>query len=174
MVLSTGGPTPLATQPTGVLQSSVALTQQPVPVFRQPAGVHISHYPPNYIPINQYFSPFYVPPPPIHHFLSNAAFPQQPPAGSVYPSPVGGTTAVKYSLPQYKSGNNAGNQTHIFPTGYGPYSSTAAGYGLNPAASTSNLTGSEDIGGSQYKDNGGFIAGQQVSFLILSFYLFTC
>lgn len=170
MVLSTAGQTPLVTQASGVMQNSIAVTQQPVPVFRQPAGVHISHYPPNYIPYNQYFPPFYVPPPTIHHFLSNTGFPQQPPTGGIYQPPAAAAaaaSAVKYSLSQYKPGTNAGNSAHIgMPTGYGPYTSAPAGYSPSPV-STGNSTGNEDLSASQYKENNVYITGQQVCLLLL-------
>ncbi|URD92625.1 hypothetical protein MUK42_01212 [Musa troglodytarum] len=163
-VLSTVGSTPLATQAAGATQGSVAIPQQPVPVFRQPAGLHLSHYPPNYIPYNQYFSPFYVPPPTLHHFLSGAAFPQQPPTGSMYQTPGAATpaTAVKYSIPQYKAGANIGNSAIVgLPTVYGTYSSTPAGYTSGPAASSGNSTANEDLGSSQFKENSVYVPGQQ-------------
>ncbi|XP_068643175.1 GBF-interacting protein 1-like isoform X2 [Aristolochia californica] len=163
LVLSTAGPTPLVTQGAGVMQNSIAVNQPPVPVFRQPAGVHLSHYPPNYIPYSQYLSPFYVPPPAIHHFLSSAAFPQQPPTGSMYPAPgAGATTAVKYSLSQYKPGNNTGSSAHVgMLTGYGPYTSAPTSYSPSPAVSSGNSTGSEDLSASHYKENNVYITGQQ-------------
>lgn len=147
------------------MQGSVAIPQQPVPVFRQPAGLHISHYPPNYMPYSQYFSPFYVPPPTLHHFLSSAAFPQQPPTGNMYPNPGAATpaTAVKYSLPQYKAGANAVNSTIVgLPTVYGTYNSTQPGYTSGPSVSTGNTTANEDLGSSQFKENNLYIPGQQV------------
>ncbi|XP_077237567.1 flocculation protein (DUF1296) [Tasmannia lanceolata] len=161
LVLSTAGPSPLVSQSAGVVQSSV--TQQPVPVFRQTSGVHLSHYPLNYFPYNQYFSPIYGPAPTIHHFLSNTAFPQQPPAGTMYPPPAAAaTTAVKYPLSQYKTGNNTGNSTHIgMPTGYGPYSSAPAGYSPSPAVTTGNSNGNEDLSATQYKENNVYLNGQQ-------------
>lgn len=158
-VLSTAGPTPLVTQPAGLMQSSIAVTQQPVPVFRPPTGLHISHYPPNYFPYGHYFSPFYVPPPAIHQFLGNGAFPQQPQAGSVYPAPpAAAASGVKYSLPQYKPGANTGNSTHIgMASSYGPYGTSLTG-------STAN----EDLGASQFKESNVYISGQQVcSYLFL-------
>ncbi|XP_058112786.1 GBF-interacting protein 1-like isoform X3 [Magnolia sinica] len=164
LVLSTAGPTPLVTQAAGVMQSTIPVTQQPVPVFRQPAGVHISHYPPNYIPYSQYFSPFYVQPPTIHHFLNNAAFPQQ--TSNIYPSlaaaAAAAPTAVKYSLSQYKPGTNGGNSPHIgMPAGYGPYSSNPSGYSPSPASTTGNSAGNEDLATSQYKENNVYMIGQQ-------------
>ncbi|KAF3445288.1 hypothetical protein FNV43_RR14983 [Rhamnella rubrinervis] len=162
-VLSTAGPTPLVTQAAGLMQSSIAVTQQPVPVFRPPTGVHISHYPPNYFPYGHYFSPFYVPPPAIHQFLGNGAFPQQPQAGSVYPGPpAAAATGVKYSLPQYKPGTNTGNSTHIgMASGYGPYGTSPTGYNPSSAAAAGNSTANEDLGASQFKESDVYIAGQQ-------------
>ncbi|KAA8526638.1 hypothetical protein F0562_008159 [Nyssa sinensis] len=160
LVLSTPGPTPLVTQAAGVMQSPGAVTQQPLPVFRQPTGVHLPHYPPNYIPYGHYISSFYVPPPAIHQFLSNGGFPQQPQAGSVYPPPPAAT--AKYSLSQYKPGPNTGNSAHIgVPGSYGPYGSSPAGYSPNPAATTGNSTANEDLAASQFKESNVYINGQQ-------------
>ncbi|XP_012081521.1 GBF-interacting protein 1 isoform X2 [Jatropha curcas] len=163
LVLSTAGATPVVTQAAGVIQSSIAVTQQPLPVFRPPTGLHIPHYPPNYIPYGHYFSPFYVPPPGIHQFLSNGAFPQQPQAGSIYPAPpAAAAMGVKYSLPQYKPGTNTGNSTHIgIASGYGPYGSSQAGYNPSSAATGGNSTTNEDLGASQFKDSNVYITGQQ-------------
>nr|XP_017179709.2 LOW QUALITY PROTEIN: GBF-interacting protein 1-like [Malus domestica] len=162
-VLSAAGPTPLVTQAPGIVQSSISVTQQPVPVFRPPAGMHISHYPHNYFPYSHYFSPIYVPPPAIHQFLGNGAFPQQPQAGGVYPAPpAAAATGVKYSLPQYKTGTNTGNSAHMgMASGYGPYGSSPAGY--NPSAPTTvgNSTSNEDLASSQFKENNAYITGQQ-------------
>lgn len=163
-VLSTTGQTPLVTQAAGLMQSSIAVTQQPVPVFRPPTGVHISHYPPNYFPYGHYFSPFYVPPPAIHQFLGNGAFPQQPQAGNMYPAPpTAAATGVKYSLPQYKPGTNTGNATHLgMASGYGPYGTSPTGYNPSSAAAAGNSTANEDLGASQFKESNVYIAGQQV------------
>ena len=163
-ILSTAGPTPLVTQAAGLMQSPIAVTQQPVPVFRPPTGMHISHYPPNYFPYGHYFPPFYVPPPAIHQFLGNGAFPQQPQAGGVYPAPPAATaTGVKYSLPQYKPGTNTGNSTHAgVASGYGLYGSSPGGYNPSSAATAGNSTTNEDLGSSQFKENHVYIAGQQV------------
>ncbi|RDX64055.1 GBF-interacting protein 1, partial [Mucuna pruriens] len=161
-VLSTAGPTPLVTQAAGLMQSSIAVTQQPVPVFR-PSGVHISHYPPNYIPYAPYFSPFYVSPPAIHQFLGNGAFPQQPQASTVYPPPPAvAATGMKYPLPQFKPGANGANPTHlVMPSAYGVYGSSAAGYNHNSAAAAGNSTSNEDLGSSQFKESNVYISGQQ-------------
>ncbi|KAJ7960226.1 GBF-interacting protein 1-like isoform X2 [Quillaja saponaria] len=161
-VLSTAGPTPLVTQASGLMQSSVAVTQQPIPVFRPPAGVHIPHFPPNYIPYGHYFSPFYVPPPAIHQFLGNGTFPQQPQASTVYPPPPpAAVTAVKYPLPQYKPGTNVGSPAHIImPNAYGAYGSSSASYNPSSAATAGNSTSNGDLGASQFKENV-YISGQQ-------------
>lgn len=162
--MSTTGPTPLVTQAAGLMQSSIAVTQQPVPVFRPPSGVHISHYPPNYIPYGHYFSPFYVPPPAIHQFLGNGAFPPQPQASAVYPPPsAAAATGMKYPLPQYKPGTNATNPAHIvMPGAYGAYGSSPAGYNPSSTATTGNSTSNEDLGPSQFKESNVYISGQQV------------
>ncbi|XP_038704232.1 GBF-interacting protein 1-like isoform X1 [Tripterygium wilfordii] len=162
LVLSASGPTPLVTQAAGLMQSSLAVTQQPLPVFRPPAGLHISPYPPNCIPYGHYFSPFYVPSPGIHQFLSNGGFPQQPQAGGVYTAPPGAASGVKYPLPQYKSATNSGNSTQIgVPSGYGPYSSSPAGYNPSAAATAGNSASNEDLATSQFKENNVYNTGQQ-------------
>ncbi|CAL0317800.1 unnamed protein product [Lupinus luteus] len=163
-LLSTAGPTPLVTQAAGLMQSSIAVSQQPVPVFRTPSGVHISHYAPNYIHYGHYFSPFYVPPPAMQHqFMGNGAFPQQPLASAVYPPPAAvAAPGMKYPLPQFKPGTNAANPTHlVMPSAYGAYGSPPAGYNLSSAAPTGNSTSNEDLGSSQFKENNVYISGQQ-------------
>ncbi|XP_028780768.1 actin cytoskeleton-regulatory complex protein pan1 [Neltuma alba] len=162
-VLSTAGPTPLVTQAAGLMQSSIAVTQQPVTVFRPPSGVHISHYPPNYIPYGHYFSPFYVPPPAIHQFLGNGAFPPQPQASPVYPPPPAAAAAgMKYPLPPYKPGTNATNPGHIvLPSAYGAYGSSPVGYNPSSTATAGNSNSNEDLGPSQFKESNVYINGQQ-------------
>lgn len=145
-------PTSLATQAAGIMQSSAAVTQQSLPVFRQATGMHLPHYPPNYIPYAHYFSPYYVPPTAIHQFLSNGAFPQQPQAGSVYPSPP--AAAPRYSLPQYRSGANVGNSTHIgVPGTYGPYGSSTSNYTPGSTTGGGNPASNEDLSASSFKDS---------------------
>ncbi|XP_022771652.1 GBF-interacting protein 1-like isoform X2 [Durio zibethinus] len=163
LVLTTASPTPLVTQAAGLMQSSIAVTQQPVPVYRSAAGVHLPHYPPNYIQYAPFYSPFYVPSPAIHQFINNGVFPQQPQAGTVYPSaPAAPTTGVKFPLPQFKPGTNTATSTHIgMPSGYGPYGSSPAGYNLSSAATTGNSTTNEDLGASQFKESNVYITGQQ-------------
>ncbi|XP_057792899.1 GBF-interacting protein 1-like isoform X2 [Salvia miltiorrhiza] len=160
LVLSTASPTPLATQAAGVMQSSIPASQQPHPVFRQPPGVHLPHYPPNYIPYGPYFSPFYVPPPTIHQFLSNGAFPQQPQAGSLYPTAPG--TAAKYSASQYKQGSNIGSSAPTgVPGNYGPYGLSPANYTSSSAPAPVTSTSNEDIGVPHVKENNVYSTGQQ-------------
>ncbi|XP_061339181.1 GBF-interacting protein 1-like isoform X2 [Gastrolobium bilobum] len=161
-VLSSTSPSPLVTQAAGLMQSSIAVTQQPVPVFR-PTGVHLSHYPPNYIPYGHYFSPYYVPPPAIHQFLGNGAFPQQPQASTVYPPPPAMAAAgMKYPLSHFKPGANAANPTHlVMPSAYGVYGSSPAGYSHNSATTAGNSASNEDLGSSQFKESNVYISGQQ-------------
>ncbi|KAK8588520.1 hypothetical protein V6N13_087436 [Hibiscus sabdariffa] len=163
LVLTTASPTPAVTQAAGLMQGSIPATQQPVPVYRSAAGVHLPHYPPNYIQYAPFYSPFYYPSPAIHQFINNGAFPLQPQAGTVYPSvPAAPTTGVKFSLPQFKPGNNTSNSTHIgMPSGYGPYGSSPAGYNPSSAATTGNSTTNEDLGASQFKESNAYITGQQ-------------
>ncbi|KAF5960648.1 hypothetical protein HYC85_001857 [Camellia sinensis] len=149
LVLSTAGPTPLGTQAAGVMQSSIAVAQQPLPVFRQPTGMPLPHYPPNYIPYGPYFSPFYVPPPALHQFLSN-----------VYPALPGAN--AKYSISQYKAGTNTGNSTHVgVASSYGPYGSSPAGYNPSSASTAGNSTANEDLSPPQFKENNVYMTGQQ-------------
>ncbi|URE36056.1 hypothetical protein MUK42_07806 [Musa troglodytarum] len=161
VILSTAGSTPLATQAVGAMQSSGVVSQQPVPIFRQTAGVHLSHYPISY---GQYFSPFYVPPPALHPFLSSVAFPQQPHIGSMYPPP--GTAAaaapVKFSLSQYKPGANISSSAFIgIPVGYGTYNSTPTCYTHSPVVSSGNSTSKEDLNSTQFKENNIYSSEQQ-------------
>ncbi|WOL07562.1 GBF-interacting protein 1-like isoform X5 [Canna indica] len=153
-VVSTAGPT-VATQMVVAMQGP-ALLQQPVPIFRQPAGVHLSHYP---IPYSQYYSPFFAPPT-VHPFPSNATFPQQPPIGSMYP--LGGAAAaapVRFS-PQYKSGTNVGNSPPFgMPMAYAAYNSVPTGY--TPIVSSSESTGNQDLNSSQFKENNIYRSEQQ-------------
>lgn len=144
----------------GVLPTSVAIPQQSVPVFRQPLGVHIPHFPANYVPYNQYISPFFIPPPTLHPFISNTTFSQPPSTGAMYPAPgsAGILPPVKYSLPPFKLGPNTGSQTSIgIPGGHGIY-------GSSPSVYTNNTTVAEnnDVTSSQFKENSIYIAGLQV------------
>ncbi|XP_041994474.1 GBF-interacting protein 1-like isoform X2 [Salvia splendens] len=161
LVRSTASPPPLATQAAGVMQSSIPASQQPHPMFRQPPGVHLPHYPPTYIPYGHYFSPYYVQPPPtIHPFLSNGAFPQQPQPGSLYPTAPG--TAAKYSASQYKQGANTGSSAPTgVPGNYGPYGLSPANYTTGSAPAPVTSTSNEDIGSPHVKENNVYSSGQQ-------------
>ncbi|KAL8474011.1 hypothetical protein ACS0TY_030748 [Phlomoides rotata] len=160
LVLSTASPPPLVTQAAGVMQSPMTANQQPLPIFRQPTGVHLPHYPPNYIPYGPYFSPFYVPPPAIHQFLSNGVFPQQPQTGGLYPTAPG--TTAKYSAPQYKQGSNTGSSAPMgLPGNYGPYGFSVPNYTSSSAPTPVTSTSNEDIGAPHVKDNNVYSIGQQ-------------
>ncbi|XP_073027846.1 uncharacterized protein [Primulina eburnea] len=152
-------PTPLVTQAAGVMQSSVTAAHQPLPVFRQPTGIHMPHYPPNYIPYGPYFSPFYVPPQAILQFLSNGAFPHQPQAGNIYPTPPG--TAAKYPVSQYKQGSNTGSSTQIgMPGSFGPYDHSMANHISSSSSQAVSSMANEDLSASQIKENI-YVSGQQ-------------
>ncbi|XP_075476065.1 GBF-interacting protein 1-like isoform X2 [Primulina tabacum] len=152
-------PTPLVAQTAGVMQSSVTSAQQPLHVFRQPTGIHMPHYPSNYIPYGPYFSPFYVPPQAILQFLSNGGFPQQPQASNTYPTPPG--TAGKYSVSQYKQGSNTGSSTQIgMPGSFGPYDHSMANYTSSSSSAAVCSTSNEDFSASQIKENI-YASGQQ-------------
>lgn len=152
LVLSTAAPTPLVNH-TGVLQNSMAVTQQTLSVFRPPTGLHLPHYPTSYIPYGHYFPPFYVPPPAVHQFLGNGAFPQQPQGGSVYPTPS--AAAAKFSLPQYKPGTHTNNSNHVgVPGTYGPY-------GSSMTMAAGNSTSNEDLAASHFKETNAYAGGQQ-------------
>lgn len=164
VMLSTTAQTPLAAQAAGVMPSSVAVTQQPMALFRQPPGIHIPHYPPNYVPYGHYFSPFYVPPPAMHQFLGNNAFPQQAQTGGVYPGPAAAAaaTAVKFPISQYKPGSSPGNSAHMGVGGsYGPYGASPAGYNIGAATTAGNSTANEELAASQFKESNAYITGQQ-------------
>nr|XP_034599613.1 GBF-interacting protein 1-like isoform X2 [Setaria viridis]TKW09739.1 hypothetical protein SEVIR_6G122000v2 [Setaria viridis] len=157
----------VATPASGVLLTSVAIPQQSVPVFRQPLGVHIPHFPTNYVPYNQYISPFFIPPPTLHPFMSNATFPQPPSTGAMYPAPgsAGILPPVKYSLPPFKPGPNTGSQASIgIPGGYGTYGSSPSVYTNstnNTTVSSGNPAENDDVTSSQFKENSIYIAGLQ-------------
>ncbi|XP_060186953.1 GBF-interacting protein 1-like isoform X3 [Lycium barbarum] len=158
--LSAATQTPLVTQAAGLMQSSISVPQQPVPVFRQATGMHLPHYPPNYIPYGHYFSPLYVPPTAIHQLLSNGAFSQQPQAGGGYPPPP--SAAARYSLSQYRPGANVGNSAHMgVPGTYAPYGSSPVNYNPSSATTTGNPNPNEDLSASQFQESNVYVSGQQ-------------
>lgn len=158
--LSAAAPTPLVTQAAGLMQSSIAVPQQPIPVFRQATGMHLPHYPPNYIPYGHYFSPLYVPPGAIHQLLSNGVFSQQPQAGGIYPPPP--SAVPRYSLSQYRPGANVGNPAHMgVPGTYAPYGSSPVNYNPSSATTTGNPASNEDLSASQFQESNVYLSGQQ-------------
>ncbi|KAL6842470.1 hypothetical protein ACP4OV_027705 [Aristida adscensionis] len=153
------------TSAAGVIPTSIAIPQQSVPVFRQSLGVHLPHFPTNYVPYNQYISPFFIPPPTLHPFLGNATFPQPPSTGAMYPAPgsAGVLPPVKYSVPSFKPASNTGSQASVgIPGGYGTYGSSPSVYTNNATVSSGNLAENDDVASSQYKENSIYIAGHQV------------
>ncbi|GAV59658.1 DUF1296 domain-containing protein [Cephalotus follicularis] len=129
---------------TSVVHSSTATSPQ-VALFRQP-------YPPNYFTYGHYLPPFYIPP--IHQFLSPNGLPQQPSAGNVYLPPPAAAPGVKFPLPPFKPGTNAGNPAHIgIPSGYGSYNSSPVGSNHVPAMTSGSSTSSEDLLASRLKDS---------------------
>ncbi|KAL6975509.1 hypothetical protein U1Q18_024305 [Sarracenia purpurea var. burkii] len=142
------------------MQSSIAVTQQPLPFFRHPTGIPIPHYHPQFIPYGHYISPLYAPRPAIRQFLNNGGFPQQPQAGGMYPALPGAT--AKYSVSQYKSGSNTGNITHVGVAGScGPYGSSPAGYNLISTSTAGNSTAKDDLASPQFKESDVYLTGQQ-------------
>ncbi|PSR85413.1 GBF-interacting protein [Actinidia chinensis var. chinensis] len=137
LVSSTSGSTPIASQPAGVGQSSIAASPPPFPVFRQP-------YPPNYFPFGPYF-PFYFNSN-AHQILVHGGFPQQPSIGNPYISPPAASPGVKFTVPQSKPELNAGNPTQFgIPSGYGSYNP-------NHAVTSGSFTGNEDLTASESKN----------------------
>lgn len=146
--MSTSASTPPPTQ------CSVAVSPQPIPLFRQP-------YPPNYIPYSPYFSPFYVPPT-MHQYYSHTGFPSPLPTGNMYLTPPA-AAAMKISPAHFKPGTNTGNQVPIgVPSGYGAYNTSQVGYSQNAAAAmtSGNSSNGEDLGPPALKENNVF-PGQQ-------------
>lgn len=141
--------------PPTLIQTTMPIPQQPVPIFRQATGVHVSPYPTNYIPY-PYFSPFFLPP---HPFISSAAFPQQNPTPPIYPSVAAAAAAtghVKYPISQFKTGTSSTHSVHVgMPPGYGQYNpSSSAATTVNSASSHEELTDS------QYKESNQYLPGQ--------------
>lgn len=159
LVISTASPVPLVTQAAGVVQSSISANQQHLPVFCQPAGIHIPHYPP-FIPYAPYFSPVYVPPHGIHQLFSSGTFPQQPHSGNLYPNPHGAN--AKYSNSQNDKGSNASPNHAGVPLNYGPYSIPLANYTPSSASEALNSTSNEEV-----KGNHTYASEQQVCFFYL-------
>lgn len=161
--VSSAGPTAPGTQMAGVAQTTVSFPQQQMHLFPQPGGVHISHFP-QYIPYpHQYFSPFYISPPPaINNFAGNIGYPQ-PSTGTNYPLPSGNSfpsaaAAMKYSLSQFKPMTGGGNSSQTgFPVGYASYTASPSGFSASPA-----VTGGSRSGFEENKETNLYIPSQQV------------
>ncbi|MBA0668276.1 hypothetical protein Goklo_001207, partial [Gossypium klotzschianum] len=141
-----GNPPAPSGSSTPPIQSSVAAAPQAVHLFRQP-------FPPNYFPYPHYLSPFYMHP--MHQFLNPTGLPQQPSTGNVYMPPGATPPGVKYPLPQFKPGTNAGNPAHLaIPSGYGPLTSPPIGFNLPlPSVTSGSSSSKEDIAALQLKEN---------------------
>ncbi|PPD98152.1 hypothetical protein GOBAR_DD04824 [Gossypium barbadense] len=141
-----GNPPAPSGSSTPPIQSSVAAAPQAVHLFRQP-------FPPNYFPYPHYLSPFYMHP--MHQFLNPTGLPQQPSTGNVYMPPGVTPPGVKFPLPQFKPGTNAGNPAHLaIPSGYGPLTSPPIGFNLPlPSVTSGSSSSKEDIAALQLKEN---------------------
>ncbi|XWS27698.1 hypothetical protein CRYUN_Cryun25bG0003500 [Craigia yunnanensis] len=139
-VASGNSPAPSGSS-TPPVQSSVAAAQQAVHVFRHP-------FPPNYFPYPHYLSPFYMHP--LHQLLNPTVLSHQPSTGNVYAAP-----GVKFPLPQFKPGTNAGNPAHLtIQSGYGPLTSPPVGFNLTvPSVTSGSSSSKEDLAASQLKEN---------------------
>ncbi|KAI6690771.1 hypothetical protein NL676_027599 [Syzygium grande] len=129
-----------ATTPTP--QSTVAVSPQPVPIFRQP-------YPVNYFPYGHYIPPYYMPP--MHQFIGHNGFTQQPSAGNLYLPPAVTAQGIKYSFPSFKPGSTA--PPVGIPSGYAAYGSTPIGYNPSPAVTSGTSTVNEDHVTNQLKES---------------------
>ncbi|XWS11386.1 hypothetical protein CRYUN_Cryun38cG0079400 [Craigia yunnanensis] len=144
-VASGNSPAPSGSS-TPPVQSSVAAAPQAVHLFRQP-------FPPNYFPYPQYLPPFYMHA--MHQFLNPTALPQQPSTGNIYMPPGAAAPGVKFPLPQFKPGTNAGNPAHLtISSGYGPLASSPIGFNLSgPSVTSGSSASKEDLAASQLKEN---------------------
>ncbi|VVA18787.1 PREDICTED: GBF-interacting [Prunus dulcis] len=147
---SAAAPSPNSTPP---LPSSIPVSQQSVPLYRQT-------YPPNFYPYGHYLSPYYMPP--IHQFLGHNGFPPQPSAGNVFlpPPPAAAAAGVKFPLPHFKTGVNAGNPTQYSIQSGGSFINTPGGYAPGSAVTSGSSVGNEDLGASQLKENHIYTTGQ--------------
>ncbi|KAH6756910.1 hypothetical protein C2S53_006712 [Perilla frutescens var. hirtella] len=150
--MSTASPVPLS-QAAGVMQSSISANQQHLPVFRQPTGIHLPHYPP-FIPYAPYFSPYYIPPHALQ-FFSSGAFPQQPLGGNLYPN-LNGTTP-KNSISKTKQGSNIPSSTHVVvPVSHGSYIIPLANYNSSSVTEALSSTSNEEV-----KENNVYASNEQ-------------
>lgn len=130
-------------------QSTVAVSPQPVPIFRQP-------YPLNYFPYGHYLPSYYMPQ--MHQLIGHNGFTQQPSAGNLYLPQAVAPQGIKYSYPSYKPGSTA---TPIgIPSAYATYGSTAVGYNPSPTVTSGASTINEDQVTNQLKENHPYSAAQ--------------
>lgn len=162
VVVASTAPTAQGSQMAGIAPSTVSFPHQQMQLFPQPGGVHISPFPPTYIPYHaQYFPPIYISPPALNSFASNIGYPQ-PSTASNYPMPsvtsfASAAPAVKY-LSQYKAMPAGGNSSQTgFPVGYAGYATSPSGFSASSAASGGNRSGFEEN-----KEQSLYIPGQQV------------
>lgn len=102
-------------------------------------------------------------PPPMHQFLGHNGFPPQPSSGNVFLPPAAAAAAgVKFSLPQFKPGTNAGNPTHIGIQSGGSFVTAPIGYAPGTAVTSGSSMGNEDLVASQLKENQIYTTGQLV------------
>ncbi|KAI3419879.1 uncharacterized protein J3R85_012990 [Psidium guajava] len=146
MLLVDNGNAPTLSSPspttTPTPQSTVAMSPQPVPIFRQP-------YPLNYFPYGHYLPPYYMPP--MHQLIGHNGFTQQPSAGNFYLPPAVTAQGIKYSFPSFKPGSTA---TPIgIPSAYAAYGSTPIGYNPSPAVTSGTSTMNEDHMTNQLKES---------------------
>ncbi|XP_057850826.2 GBF-interacting protein 1-like isoform X1 [Cryptomeria japonica] len=163
VVVASAAPTAQGSQMAGIAPTTMSFPHQQMQLFPQPGGVHISPFPPTYIPYPaQYFPPIYISPPTLNSFTGNIGYPQ-PSSGSNYPMPSvtsfpSAAPAVKYSLSQYKPMPSGGNSSQPgFPVGYAGYTTSPSGFSASSATSGGNRAGFEEN-----KEQNLYIPSQQV------------
>ncbi|KAK8579106.1 hypothetical protein V6N12_069438 [Hibiscus sabdariffa] len=101
-------------------------------------------FPPNYFHYPHYLTPFYMHA--MHQYVNLTGLPQQPPAGNLYMPPGAAAPGVKFPLPEFKPGTNAGNPAHFtIPSGYGPFTPPPVGYNLSVPSVTSGSSSGKRI-----------------------------
>ncbi|KAI4390059.1 hypothetical protein MLD38_002212 [Melastoma candidum] len=134
--ISSPAPTPVP-----ALQSSIAVSPQPIPVFRQP-------YPLNYLPFGPYFPHLYMPA--VPQLISPNGFTQQPSAGNFYLTSALAAQGIKYPIPPFKPGSNT---TPIgIPSAFGPYGTAILSFNPGQAVNLGNAPTNEEMS-SQLKEN---------------------
>lgn len=145
-----------AANPASPASSSITVSPHSVPFYRQT-------YPPNFFPYGQYISPVYMPP--MHQFLCHNGFHAQPSTGNIFlPPAAAAAVGVKYSLPQFKPGTNAGNLSHIGLQSGSSFITAPVGYGPASTVTSGSSMGNEDNVASQQKESQIYSTGQRVGF----------